>query len=573
MQTCPALETVLGLIIPLTRLKTVMKPWARKPFTLNVKALYDPEGTTDPDLVQEIEGYFGIKVSPGIEEFCNSRDLELVLNLYGQKRSIDEDLQRLNIRGIPVIAGVAAEILWQYIVALEDLSIQQEVFFQALNSTVEGIQMADSQGIVVFVNDAFLNITNLRREDRLGKSVFEVSPDGGLAYVLEHKRSVKHLRNHPKGTNTELVSNAAPIFIHGNFYGAVSVMQDVTEIIYLSKELEKSKGMVDYLNRKVRHLTLAKYTFEDIVSSSGLMQEVKKIAKKAAAGDQHVLIQGESGTGKEMFAHAIHNASSRRSKPFIPLNCAAIPEQLLESELFGHEKGAFTGANTRKIGMFELAHTGTLFLDEIGDMSLSLQSKLLRVLQDEVFWRVGGNTPIKVDVRIIAATNRNLPQMVREGKFREDLFYRLNVINISIPPLRERLEDLPLLAEVLIAKISKRTGKKIKGLSREALQALKKYRWPGNVRELENVLERAILLCPGDIIQVQDLCLPETRDKKGDPIEIDEKEKIRSCLLKYGCSVEGKRKTARELNMSLATLYNKIKLYQLKDFYIRTPKS
>lgn len=554
-----------GIISPLKVLKSIIQPWAVKPLSIHIKAIYDPTGPGDNKMVKAIENYFDVKFSRTMEEFLTTEGLDFILNLY----SNDKVLVPGNI---PVIEGFAAEIIWEYITRIEELSIQREIFYQALNSAIEGIQIADAQGTEIFVNDAFLKITKLKPEDRLGKSVFEVSPDGGLAWVLQNKSAVKHIRNHPKGTNVELLSNAAPIIINGNFYGAVSVMQDITDLIQLSKELEKSKGIVDYLNKKVGHLATAKYFFKDIIGCSSKIKEIVNIAQKVANGNQAILIQGESGTGKEIFAHAIHNASNRRFNPFIAVNCAAIPEQLLESEFFGHEKGAFTGANTRKLGMFELAHTGTLFLDEIGDMNLSLQSKLLRVLQEREFLRVGGITPIKVDVRIIAATNRNLLQLVQEGKFREDLFYRLNVINLVIPPLRERLEDLPLLAEHFINKINKRLGKSIRGVSKDAIKVLREYKWPGNVRELENVFERAILLCQGDIIQAWDLCLPGTHTVKNPPAEDDEKEKIKFYLLKYGCSVAGKKEVARQLKMSLATLYNKIKQYQLEDFYIRNPK-
>lgn len=561
----------LGLIISIRDLQRIRQSRARKPFTVDLKAIYDPSDLGDYELAKELEGYFGIQISRTLEDFIGVRELELILNLYNQDKGLSIDLHKLIPEKVLIIEGKAAEIIWENMIEIEQLSIQREIFFQALNSTIEGIQIADAQGIEIFVNNAFLEITHLTPGDRLGRSVFDVSPDGGLAHVIKNKQPVKHIRNHPKGTDVELLSNAAPIIINGSFYGAVSVMQDITEVLHLSQELNKSQQTVTYLNKKVGTLAAAKYTFADIIGDSELMQQAIAIARKAASGDLATLIQGETGTGKEIFAHAIHNASNRRTGPFIPVNCAAIPEQLLESEFFGHEKGSFTGANSRKLGMFELAHNGTLFLDEIGDMDLNLQSKLLRVLQEKEFLRVGGTTPIKVNARIIAATNRDLLQLVREGKFREDLFYRLNVINITIPPLRDRLEDLPQLVDFLIKKINKRVGKHIKGLSQEALRILRVYRWPGNVRELENILERAIMLSQSEIIQAQDIHLLQTNSQ---PVisEETEKEKIKKYLIKYGCSVEGKKEAARHLNMSLATLYSKIKLYQLDNFYVRTPK-
>ena len=238
-----------------------------------------------------------------------------------------------------------------------------------------------------------------------------------------------------------------------------------------------------------------------IVGKSGTVVDVLALATKAAASSATVLIQGESGTGKEVIAEGIHYASSRRRSPYIRVNCGAIPGALLESELFGHEKGAFTGAVKKKLGKFELADGGTIFLDEIGEMDKNMQVKLLRVLQQREFYRVGGEENVHVDVRIIAATNRNLEQLVKEGGFREDLYYRLNVIPLVLPPLRDRVDDIPLLVEHFIEKISKDTGRPVQGISPEAMNLLMHYRWPGNVRELENVIERVITLMDGDRIE------------------------------------------------------------------------
>ena len=224
------------------------------------------------------------------------------------------------------------------------------------------------------------------------------------------------------------------------------------------------------------------------------MKEIFALAQKVAQSDASVLLQGESGTGKELFARAIHGMSPRKDKPYIAINCAAIPRELLENELFGSEKGAFTGAHARKMGKFEIAHHGTVFLDEIGDMDISLQAKLLRVLQQKNFERLGGTKPIEVDVRMIAATNMNLVQLIETKKFREDLYYRLSVFPITIPPLRERPDDIARLADFFLDKYSREMRKAVKGFSREATGIMEKYHWPGNVRELENTIERAVIL-------------------------------------------------------------------------------
>ncbi len=264
------------------------------------------------------------------------------------------------------------------------------------------------------------------------------------------------------------------------------------------------------------HLLRANRLFQDnlesrlpgIIGASAPMRQATDLARKAASSNATVLLLGDSGTGKEVFAHAIHRWSARRDQPLVIVNCVALSEHLLESELFGHERGAFTGAHQGKKGKFELAHGGTVFLDEIGDMPASLQSKLLRVLQDHSFERVGGVKPIHTDIRVIAATNRNLETAVKEGRFREDLFYRLNVVRIVLPPLRDRMEDLPELAAHLVRKYAADTKKPVMGVSAAALAALQGQPWPGNVRELANVIERAVVLCQGDQIEAADLQLP-----------------------------------------------------------------
>ncbi len=258
-------------------------------------------------------------------------------------------------------------------------------------------------------------------------------------------------------------------------------------------------------NKSLKKELKSRYGFDNIVGNSKAMQNVFSLVEKVADTDSTVLITGESGTGKELIAHAIHYASDRKDGPFIPVNCAAIPEELLESELFGHEKGAFTHAIKTRIGRFELANKGTIFLDEIGEMSPALQVKLLRVLQERKFERVGGVKTISVDIRVVAATNQDLEAAVKEGRFREDLFYRLNVIPIHVPPLRERRNDIPLLAKHFLKKYCSGKKKCVEGITDEALEILSKYDWPGNVRELENIIERMVILTNGSMITKEDL--------------------------------------------------------------------
>jgi two-component system NtrC family response regulator len=276
-------------------------------------------------------------------------------------------------------------------------------------------------------------------------------------------------------------------------------------IIFVKKAIDMYQVVKD--NLRLRDVVETRYNFGNIVGKSKRMQEVFELIKKMAPSSATVLIEGESGTGKELVAKSIHFNSPRKDKPFVAVNCSALSENLLESELFGHEKGAFTGAIAMKKGRFELADGGTLFLDEIGELSQNLQVKLLRVLQERAFERVGGTKPVPVNIRIIAATNKNLKHETEQGRFREDLYYRLNVLYLVLPPLRERVEDIRLLVDHMIEKYAseRRPGLQVTGVDQEVDRLLYSYSWPGNVRELENAIERAMVLCPGNIIRVSDL--------------------------------------------------------------------
>jgi formate hydrogenlyase transcriptional activator len=279
-----------------------------------------------------------------------------------------------------------------------------------------------------------------------------------------------------------------------------TMLVDITQRVLMEREKARVEAQNLYLQEEIKSV----HNFEEIVGQSDALLEVLDKVRRVAPTDASVLITGETGTGKEMFARAVHSASSRRDKPLIKVNCAALPTGLVESELFGHEKGAFSGAINRRVGRFELAHGGTIFLDEIGEIPLDVQVKLLRVLQEREFERVGGATPIKADVRVIAATNRDLRKAVRGGTFREDLFYRLNVFPIALPSLRERDGDIPLLVQFLVTKFAARAGRHIEAVGHRTMQRLKGYRWPGNVRELENIIERAVILSNGPTLEIDE---------------------------------------------------------------------
>lgn len=336
--------------------------------------------------------------------------------------------------------------------------------------------------------------------------------------------------------------------------------------VVVKRALEKSK-LQQKLSEMQERLD-EKYRLSNIVGQSGKMREISYLIEKVAPTDATVLIIGESGTGKELVSEAICNNSLRKEQPFIKLNCAAIPAGLLESELFGHEKGAFTGAINKKVGKFELAHQGTIFLDEIGDMPLEAQAKVLRVIQEKIFERVGGSQPTSVDVRIIAATNKVLAQEVKKGLFREDLFYRLNVFPIVIPPLRERVEDIPILAEHFINKITKKNGSRVKGITEEALNYLKKYNWPGNVRELENTIERAVILSNEEYLTpscfpsyVQTIQLPLQTAPLDKLVEDIEKDFILNALQKSGWV---QAKAAKLLGITERSLWHRVKKLNIR---------
>ncbi|RMF56790.1 MAG: GAF domain-containing protein [Calditrichaeota bacterium] len=306
------------------------------------------------------------------------------------------------------------------------------------------------------------------------------------------------------------------------------------------------------------------YAFKEIIARSKSMEQVLQLMGKVLSNTAVVLITGETGTGKELVARAIHYNGPRKDKPFVPVNCAAIPENLLESELFGYKKGAFTGAATDKKGLIELANGGTLFLDEIGELPLSLQVKLLRFLQEREIMRLGDERPIKVDVRIITATHRNLKQEVTEGRFREDLFYRLNVIEIHLPPLRERKKDIPLLAQHFLKKYSKQTDKQVKGFTPEALDKLINYAWPGNVRELENTIERAVILASHQFIEEEDIVLSSVADNSEIEPGMTLEEVSRILLQKTLNAFDGnKTKAAEAMGVSLRWVHYKMKEWNL----------
>ncbi|HEY8347822.1 MAG TPA: sigma 54-interacting transcriptional regulator [Symbiobacteriaceae bacterium] len=434
------------------------------------------------------------------------------------------------------------------------------------HSTQDAISVVDENGLGLMFNPAYLALTGMRPEEVIGKPAhvdIDPSQESVHMQVLRTRRQVRGVPMKVGPRKRDVIVNAAPIIVDGKLRGSVGVLHDVSEIKRLSEELEQQKKLV-------RRLT-SKYTFDEIVAESPLMKQAVEQAMRAAETPATVLLRGESGTGKELFAHAIHNASSRRHGQFIRVNCAAIPDTLLESELFGYAEGAFTGARKGgKRGLFEEASGGTLFLDEIGEISLSLQAKLLRVLQEKEIIRVGDTRPIAVNTRVIAATNANLEEMIAQGRFREDLYYRLNVVPIHIPPLRHRLEDLPALVAVITAKLNEEYGRNVRGVAPDAMAILRSYHWPGNVRELENILGRAMIAMAmtDTIIEARFLPpLPSTPPPKGPELPVGTLQEAvaaaEQAALRRALEASGGNKTeaARLLGIAPRTLYYKLKRY------------
>ncbi len=371
-----------------------------------------------------------------------------------------------------------------------------EVLSTVIDEAYEGIIIIDKNGYVQYSNQKHAEFLKIPQKVALHSHISEITWDAEIAegFMEVLRTGEPDLWRIFQTHGREFVANRIPIKRNGNVIGVAGIILfDIKQVDLIHKKMGLLENQLRFYKEQLIKLRSSKYIFDDIIGESKIIRQIKKEARKAAGLDGTILLVGESGTGKELFAHAIHNQGRRRNGPFISVNCAAIPRELLESELFGYEPGSFTGASKRgKKGKFELADKGSILLDEVGDMPLEMQGQLLRVLQDKEVERIGGSKPTKVDFRLIASTNRNLEDLIEQGLFREDLFYRLNVVRLEMPPLRSRSEDIPLLAEAFLKRLAKPIGVSSIALSPESLDVLKSYRFPGNVRELFNILERAI---------------------------------------------------------------------------------
>lgn len=455
----------------------------------------DKESITNtpfPDFIQDkrLKAFFTLDGEKKEEEYtANGRHLLLKYFPYQGRDGIYNHI--FILRDITEIKDSQSQLLE------EKMSL--DMIEDLLAHAYEGFALVDKEGRIVKWN--YHKLLGIKEEDAIGKHVTEVIENTRLHLVV--KTGKKEIRDIQRIQGHDMVANRVPIIRGGEIIGAVGAVlfKDASDVREMAKELIELENKINEYKGEIERLQDSRYTFNSIITQNPKMEYLKRLGRTAARSNSTVLILGESGTGKELFAQAIHKASYRKFGPFIPINCAAIPKELLESELFGYEAGAFTGARKEgKPGKFELANGGTIFLDEIGDMPLEMQVKLLRVLEEKEFERVGGNKKITLDARIIAATNEKIEEAVEKGKFREDLYYRLNVINIDIPPLRDRKEDIPLLCDHLIEYLSKELNTDKKKIDERTMEILMEYHWPGNVRELRNVLERAITLSSQKLI-------------------------------------------------------------------------
>ncbi len=440
-----------------------------------------------------------------------------------------------------------------------------------LDSSNESFIYVNKEGIIEMISESYAEFLNRKKEDLIGLNVVDVVDNTRLDVVLKTGKSEIAQIQIVKGK--KIIATRIPVYAKGKIVGAIGkiLFRDVDELNNLYMKINNIEKELNLYRDEFKKANKAEYALESIIGDSPEIKRLKEMTKNVASTNSNVLILGESGTGKELFAHAIHNNSKRVEAPFIKVNCGAIPYELLESELFGYEEGAFTGARKGgKIGKFKAADGGTIFLDEIADLPMNMQVKLLRVLQDRVIERIGSNTSEKVDVRVIAATNKNLEEMVEHESFRLDLYYRLNVVSIRIPSLRDRKDDIPLLSKHLINKVSIKESRQVHGISNQALDMMKNYQWPGNIRELENILERAINFLGDDKTILPKHLPPKINGGTGfyydrslkDTLEEVEKEAIIRSLIQ---SKGNKSKAAKLLNISRTSLYEKMDKYGILD--------
>ncbi len=452
-----------------------------------------------------------------------------------------------------------------------------ELLTSFLDSDLDCIVLVDAEARVIWLNRAYETYLGVKRRDVIGKHVTEVIENTRLHIVV--RTGVAEIGEIQNIKGRYAVVSRIPIFKNGRVVGAAGKVSFKTrdEVSQLASKVKWLENEVNYYKRELTEKFCAKWSFSDIITCSPKMEKIKQVAQRLAAIDINILILGETGVGKELFAHAIHSASKRSKKPFVYINCAAIPDNLVESELFGYEPGAFTSAKREgKPGKLELAHGGTVFLDEIGDMSPLMQAKILRFLQEGELEKVGAVRPSSVNTRVISATNRDLTKMIAEGSFRADLYYRLSGAVLEIPPLRERKEDIPLLCDHFLQRLAEKWVVPPKKLDPEVVEFLQRYHWPGNVRELQHLLERAYSMASGETITIWDFpshIFSSPQEETGKEVsppggtallsktkDQAEKKLIEKVLKEAGGN---KKKAAELLGIHRTTLYYKLRKYNL----------
>lgn len=441
--------------------------------------------------------------------------------------------------------------------------------------------IVNSDGKIEYLNNVYAKLLGVEQEKAIGADVEDIIPGTRMKYILKSGvaeiGAVMSFYDHSKEKNVTLICNRFPVKYKGKIIGAVAMttINSISELEILNREIEKIKNENVRIKKQLVQYKENLHPLSKVIGNSLIMKELKQSIADYAQSNFPILIMGETGVGKEVFANAIHQMSNRALNNYIKINCASIPKELLESELFGYEEGAFSGAKKGgKIGKFELANNGTILLDEIGEMPLTLQTKLLRVFQEKEIERIGGLKPIKLNIRIVCCTNSNLKKMVEEKKFREDLYYRINMVEINIPPLREHIEDIPILCEYFIKKINEEELTEITGISEEVLEIFKEYKWPGNIRELEHIIERASFLCKKGIIKLEhckffidkletnkDVIMKEEKNSLKEVAYNSEKSAILEALK---ISKNNRTKAALLLGINRSLLYSKMKKYGIK---------
>ncbi len=454
---------------------------------------------------------------------------------------------------------------------------RSEEQYRALVETMnEGLGIMDEKGVWKYVNEKWCEMTGYSREDIIGRSVHEMLDEEGRKVFEE--QMVRRLKGERQpyeivgarkdGSKIFVRVSPRPILDEsGQFRGSFAVFTDITELKKTEESLRKALSEIQILKDRLeteniyfRSADKMKHQFSNMVGQSNAFKYVVYRAEQVAPTNATVLVTGETGTGKELIAAAIHQMSPRKERPLVIVNCAALPANLIENELFGREKGAFTGADARQLGRFDIANGSTVCLDEIGELPMDVQAKLLRVIQHGEFERLGSSKTVRVDVRIVATTNRNLEEEVRNGRFRADLFYRLNIFPITVPPLRQRKDDIPLLVDAFVERFSKGIGKRFTTIQKETLRALQEYNWPGNIRELENVIERAVILCPGPVLylaeKLENVAYAPSPGLR--TLEETERDQILKTLSETRWRINGKNGAAEILGLHPSTLRAKM---------------